>query len=130
MYLCIRTDTPVAELTLIGSDGEQTATISWEAGRNLAKDLLGVLETFLSDNNQSWGSLTGLIVFKGPGSFTGLRIGITVANTIAYAQQLPIVGETEDAWQQSGHRRLSTGDDDQIVLPSYGAEPRITTATK
>ena len=129
-YLCLRTDTPVAQLSLYSSSGVQLATTSWEAGRSLAKELLGVIETFLHDNDHSWESLGGLVVYKGPGSFTGLRIGTTVANTIAYAQILPIVGQVDDSWIQRGCERLSGGDDDRIVVPFYGAEPRITTARK
>ena len=129
-YLCLRTDTPVAQLSLYSSSGVQLATTSWEAGRSLAKELLGVIETFLHDNDHSWESLDGLVVYKGPGSFTGLRISITVANTIAYVQHLPIIGETDETWNEIGVRRLIAGENDQIVLPLYGAEPRITIARK
>lgn len=69
-------------------------------------------------------------MFRGPGSFTGLRIGLTVANTIASAQSLPIVGATGDEWQQQSIDRLSRGESDTIVLPEYGSGARITKPRK
>jgi tRNA threonylcarbamoyladenosine biosynthesis protein TsaB len=35
--------------------------------------------------------IEGVVCFKGPGSFTGLRIGLTVGNALAYAQNIPVV---------------------------------------
>jgi tRNA threonylcarbamoyladenosine biosynthesis protein TsaB len=65
-------------------------------------------------------------VFQGPGSFTGLRIGITVANAIAYAQSVPIVGTRGEHWMADGIKRLQSGQNDTRVMPYYGADPNIT----
>jgi len=74
--------------------------------------------------------VTGLVVYQGPGSFTGLRIGITVFNTLAYTNKWPIVGTTGDNWRQAGIQRLEQGENDEIVLPEYGGEANITTPRK
>lgn len=71
-----------------------------------------------------------MFVYKGPGSFTGLRIGITVFNTLAYANTWPIVGVTGDDWRQLGVKRLENKENDEIVLPEYGGEANITTPRK
>ena len=72
MILAIRTDAPEAKLWLY--DGETcVAEHSWEAGRQLARDLLGTCDAFLQSHETSWKGLSGLVVFTGPGSFTGLR---------------------------------------------------------
>lgn len=111
-------------------DAEWRYDTTWEAGRGLAKGLLGFLEAQLATQQKTWADVTGLVVFKGPGSFTGLRIGITVFNTLAYANQLPLVGAMGDAWQTEGLVRLASGEDDGIVLPEYGGEANITQPRK
>lgn len=129
MYLGIRTDSPVAEFYLYeGTD--QRADMTWQADRQLAHGLLGRLETFLQENDSSFSELRGVFVFRGPGSFTGLRIGITVMNTIAYAQDIAIIGTEGDEWRAQGIARLAAGENDEIVLPFYGADPRITQPRK
>jgi tRNA threonylcarbamoyl adenosine modification protein YeaZ len=80
--------------------------------------------------------LVGIIVAAGPGSFTGLRIGISVANTLAYALNIPIVApsETESAKEllQKGLNMLKSAglQFNSAVVPSYGAEPHITKSKK
>ena len=78
----------------------------------------------------TWKEVTGLVVFKGPGSFTGLRIGITVMNSLAYINGLPIIGVTGERWQDEGLRRLAAGENDTIVMPEYGGEANITKPRK
>ena len=128
MILCLDTSTTTCKVSLI--DGEWRDHAEWEAGRSLAKGLLEYLQTHLAAQGKTWGDITGLVVFKGPGSFTGLRIGITVMNSLAYANQLPIVGEMGEDWQSIGVARLAAGENDRIVLPEYGGEANITTPRK
>lgn len=126
MILLLDTSTPICQLTLI--DGDQRSDSEWEANRELAKGLLGYIEDTLGD--KTWGDITGLAVYRGPGSFTGLRIGITVLNTLSDALHIPIVGETGEGWQDKALIRLRTGENDQLVMPEYGSEARITTPRK
>lgn len=128
MILLLDTSTPTCRLTFI--DGEWRHDVSWEAHRQLAKGLLAYINEQLSEQQRSWDDLTGLVVFQGPGSFTGLRIGITVMNSLAYARTLPIVGATGNAWQDDGVARILGGESDEIVLPEYGGEANITTPRK
>ena len=128
MILLLDTSTPQCRLTFMEDDWRYDST--WEAGRGLAKGLLEFLEKEISFQNKTWGDVSGLVVYKGPGSFTGLRIGITVFNTLAYANSLPIVGTTGDDWRQVGVKRLEAGENDEIVLPEYGGEANITKPKK
>ncbi len=128
MILCLNTSTPTCEVVLVTDDNAFVAT--WEAGRTLAQGLLGFLENTLAEHGATWHDISGMVVFRGPGSFTGLRIGITVVNTLADALWLPIVGEQGAAWQEQGVARLKTGANDRLVLPEYGAEAMITTPRK
>lgn len=132
MIACLDTSTPTCYLSFI--DGDYRHDANWQAGRELSKGLLGFVERELELQDKSWGDIRGLVVFKGPGSFTGLRIGITVWNTLADARDIPIVGVANDSpnndWRQVGATRLQNGENDKIVLPNYGAEANITKPRK
>lgn len=128
MIVLLDTSTPVCKVRFV-EDGWHYAS-EWEAGRGLAKGLLSFLETELASQSKSWADVSGLAVFQGPGSFTGLRIGITVMNSLAYANGLPIVGATGDDWQASALEALQRGENHEIVLPEYGGEANITTPRK
>jgi tRNA threonylcarbamoyladenosine biosynthesis protein TsaB len=129
MVLTIRTDNPEAEIGLY--DGKkQLSYHKWHADRRLAKELLGVIRSELQAQKADWKDVTGVVAYQGPGSFTGLRIGITVANTIAYGQNIPIVAAQGDDWILRGTKRLADGETDRLVLPHYGAEANITISTK
>lgn len=128
MILFLQTDTPTCRVTLKGD--VEAREFEWDAQRELARGLLAFLEECLSEANSAWSDLEGIVVFRGPGSFTGLRIGVTVANTIAYSQNIAIVGELGNEWQQLGEVRLQHGDNDKIVIPEYGREARITQPRK
>jgi tRNA threonylcarbamoyladenosine biosynthesis protein TsaB len=128
MILLLNTSTPICKLSLV--DGDWRFDDQWEANRELAKGLLGYIQTNLEKNDKQWTDITGVVGFKGPGSFTGLRIGLTVMNTLATSESIPIIGATGEDWQQTGIRRILNGENDEIVLPEYGAEPNITTPRK
>jgi tRNA threonylcarbamoyladenosine biosynthesis protein TsaB len=128
MILLLDTSTYDCKLTFV--DGDWRYDAHWQADRELAKGLLGYLQAQLESQSKSWNDITALAVYKGPGSFTGLRIGITVMNTVADANSLQIVGETGDDWQQTSIQRLLKGESDNIVLPEYGGEANITQPRK
>jgi hypothetical protein len=49
-----------------------------------------------------------------------------VANTIAYAESIPIVGESGNEWVAAGLARLAKKQNDRQVIPEYGSAPNIT----
>ena len=123
-------DTSTSECRMSFVDGDWRYDTTWQAERGLAKGLLGFIQTELEAQGKNWKSLSGLGAFKGPGSFTGLRIGITVLNTVAYSEAIPIVGEMGEQWQETVVARLLAGENDEIVLPEYGGEANITQPRK
>lgn len=128
MILLLDTSTPLCQLTLV--DGDWRYDDEWQADRTLAKYLLKYLQQQLQKNNKIFNDISGIGVFEGPGSFTGLRIGLAVLNTIADSQHIPIVGAQGDDWQQTALARLRNGANDEMVLPFYGSEAHITKPRK
>ena len=89
------------------------------------------IKELLNANDKKLEQIEGLVVFKGPGSFTGLRIGISVANALADSLKIPIVGSTGSDWVMDAIASLKNGGtNDQLVLPEYGAPPHVTTPKK
>lgn len=129
MILAVRTDKPEAELYILESD-KVLFEERWQAHRELSNTLLGKIESGLKNANKSKGDITGLIVFSGPGSFTGLRIGITVLNTLAYTLKVPVVGANGEDWLKAGLERLSSARVGDYVSPEYGAQAHITKPRK
>jgi len=130
MYiLSIRTDKPLAEIGLY-EDGQELHDIKWEAHRHLAETLNAKIREILKTNNLSLQDLGGLVVYKGPGSFTGLRIGLSVANAMADSLSISIVATTGESWLADGLKNLATGSNEKIALPEYGAPPHITVPRK
>lgn len=129
MILTIKTSTPVCELSLFDGD-KVIAQKDWEADRQLSKDLLSELEKFLKSNKSDFKKLTGLVVFSGPGSFTGLRIGAAVFNALAYSLSIPVVGVSGQDWQEDGLAKLKASKNDKIVQPKYGHPANVTKPKK
>jgi tRNA threonylcarbamoyladenosine biosynthesis protein TsaB len=126
--LTLRTDKPESELGLYEND-KQLAYDVWEAHRRLAETLHLKINDLLASQGKSLSDLKGIVIYKGPGSFTGLRIGVSVANALAYSLNIPIVGET-NTWIEQGIVRLKAGENDMSVVPEYGQPVHITTQKK
>lgn len=129
LILTFRTDKPEAELGLYENDNK-LAYSTWMAHRELAETIHSKLEELLKEQNQTIHDLQAIIAYQGPGSFTGLRIGLSVANALAYSLGIPIVASSEDDWIKTGIKRLESGDNDKLALPEYGSLPNITQQRK
>ena len=126
MILAIRTDNPTAELYLYDANGStRLESVAWEAHRKLADTIHLQIDDVLKKHRVTLGELTGIVVYKGPGSYTGLRIGVSVGNTLAYALDIPIVGTQTDNWLSLGMGKLHSELNDRIVMPFYGGEANI-----
>lgn len=126
--LALRTDKPEAEL-YIYKDNKILEEIKWEAHLKLAETLNQQIDRILNKSSISYDDLSGIAIYKGPGSFTGLRIGMSAANTIAYAQDIPIVAQSGVDWIESAIQNLSSGKNDKVAIPDYGG-PAYTTQPK
>lgn len=123
--LLIKTDQPEAEIILY-DDNTKLAKIKWLAHRQLAETIHLQIKKILTDKDLVLADITGIGTFQGPGSFTGLRIGISVANALAQSLDVPIAASTGDDWDQKVIQGLLNGENMKLISPDYGAEPHTT----
>lgn len=71
---------------------EKEYRLSQAVDARRAQIVLPLLEKLLGEHNLSLKDITGIEVNKGPGSFTGLRVGVTIANTLSYLLHVPVNG--------------------------------------
>ena len=128
MILLLNTSTPTCKLTLINGDRKNQS--EWLADRDLSNGLHRFIKKQLSEYDASWQDIKGIGVFRGPGSFTGLRIGLSVMNTLADSLNVPIVGTIGLDWQNQAIAMLEKNINDEVVQPLYGSEANITKPRK
>lgn len=130
MYiLTLRTDNPEAEIGLY-KDDRQVSYEQWTAHRQLAETIHIKIKTTLDAQKLKLADVNGIVIYQGPGSFTGLRIGVTVANALADSLPANIAGTTGDDWINLGLQRVRVGKTGTLVVPEYGALPNITAPRK
>jgi tRNA threonylcarbamoyladenosine biosynthesis protein TsaB len=61
--------------------------------RQKAQVVLPLLDELLKEHKLTVNEITEITVTAGPGSFTGLRVGVTIANTLGFLLKVPINGK-------------------------------------
>ena len=79
-------------LALAEDDGSLRAVSLFESKRSLSRRLLGEVDGLLTRNSLTLEDMTAFAVGLGPGSFTGVRVGVTTAKTLAQVTGKPLVG--------------------------------------
>ncbi len=129
LILTIRTDKPESELGLF-DDKQELGYEKWEAHRQLSETVHAKIEALMKQKGKDWRAIGGVVVFKGPGSFTGLRIGMTVANSLSANLEVPVISTNSEDWINEGIQKLLDGQSEKVALPDYGREARITLPRK
>lgn len=89
--LAIDTAAPRLQLALLRADGSADIEVV-EIAKGHAELLFGQLESLLARNGLSYADLDRVAVTTGPGSFTGLRIGLSAARGLGVALKVPVLG--------------------------------------
>lgn len=110
MKLYLDTSTNICTLRLDDHEYQQ------DFGHKMTEEILQFIHEKLGENNSDWSDISEIHYFAGPGSFTGLRIGATIVNTLADQLQIPL-------YDQHGTRH-------QIILPDYGRPANISAPRK
>jgi tRNA threonylcarbamoyladenosine biosynthesis protein TsaB len=90
LVLDTATRTPV--LALANSAGALIAQRAWTSRQRHGEELLERLDELLGETGSARDDFAAVVVSTGPGSFTGLRIGLATAKLIAYSLHIPLVG--------------------------------------
>lgn len=99
MIIAIESASPDQSVALAHPSGELVADVAWNAERGQGGLLLPRLLALMSDHAVPMGAVSSLAVGLGPGSFTGLRVGLALAKGLAVGLGVPIVGVSSlDAW--------------------------------
>ena len=91
MELAIDTSTDSCSIGL-SKQGETIAELTWHSGQSHTVELVPNVVSLLNQNKTSPQSLTAVFVAKGPGSFNGLRVGMSTAKGLAFSREIPLVG--------------------------------------
>ncbi len=110
MKLYLDTSTPTTILKL------DDKTYEYTFANDLAEKLLAFLRDKLVENHASFQDITEITFMSGPGSFTGLRIGASIVNTLAQELNIPL--------------RNHHGETVQIIIPEYGRPANIGSPKK
>jgi tRNA threonylcarbamoyladenosine biosynthesis protein TsaB len=115
----------------------ELALISGEKIYKLEKDLefnenfktLELLEKFLAKHKLKLKDVGNIIVCSGPGSFTGIRVGVSLAQALGFGLNIPVVAIPKSKLPKD-LRKLSTIKLASKLTLHYGAKPKITKSKK
>ena len=90
LILSIETGTDICSVAL-SNDGELMALRESNEGRDHAKKVALFVDELLKETGVQPSDLDAIAVGKGPGSYTGLRIGVSFAKGMCYALNIPLI---------------------------------------
>ncbi len=100
-----------AIIKLLDADGHAVDEVTLVAQKELSARLLSVVDNMLKRNGVQLSQVQNIHVQVGPGSFTGTRIGVSMANALGLALRIPVNKSLDPA------------------VPVYNAEPSISART-
>ena len=65
---------------------------SWQVVKSSRKDILQQINKFLHEKKINLKQIKAIIVYRGPGSFTSVRVGICIANSLGFSLNIPVFG--------------------------------------
>lgn len=116
MILKIDTTKDIAILQLIEKNS-LVDEISWDSKANQTEKVLYYIDKLARRNRCSRKDLKKITVNNFDGSYTALRIGVTVANFLSFALNIPV-----ESFDKTSRESFFT----EAVLPKYSREPKIT----
>lgn len=106
-----------------------------ECPREHTQRILPLVKTILTEGNTALTDLDALAYGRGPGSFTGVRIGIGIAQGLALGADLPMIGVStlatmaQGAWRMTGATRVLAAIDARMGKSTGRSTPVTKTAS-
>ena len=132
MILLIHTADEKQVIVGLVKAGKMIAKKQLAAPYRQAEKILGQIDILLKKQSLDLKKIKGLVVVSGPGPFTALRIGVTTANTLAWALKIPIaqvkLTEFKDLAELAdvAEKKIKKAKLKSIIEPFYDKEPNIT----
>lgn len=133
-FLCIQTISQNTQIFLCDEHGKVLKMESFPRGKAQYGLELKAVDTLLKDSEKP----DGIIVMKGMGSYTGTRIGVAIANGLAFGWQKPVAGLVTEGFvgddegcgvEERVKEFLKDPKWEKMVEPVYFKEPNITVKT-
>ena len=83
-------DTSDNKKTIVGLDNHR---LEKPTGPDKSQQVLGLINRILRKHHTSIDQITEIEVNTGPGSFTGLKVGVSVANALGWSLKIPVNGK-------------------------------------
>ena len=123
MYLFIDTSKDVTKVAVLDKNLDLIEVGKKDGRKNQSENLLRLIDEILKSSSHDMSEIKGIFIVKGPGSYTGLRVGVATANALAYTfginvlgvEESPVVGDIE---------KLTNSE--KSVMPKYSYPPKIT----
>jgi tRNA threonylcarbamoyladenosine biosynthesis protein TsaB len=113
--LCIETATPICSMSLV-----QNGTVIYLEETEIHQSHTASLMEFINHSLQTTGKILkgidAIAVSKGPGSYTGLRIGISTAKGLCYALDIPLIGIVTLKSMAIGMKKICQSEDLPILF--------------
>ena len=120
MILSIETSTSNCSVALHSADGVLFQLKELNAQNIHASQLFVFIEQIMKDNCLSYAQLSAIAVGKGPGSYTGLRIGVSAAKGLCYSLDIPLISINTLLSKAYSAKQLIS-DPDAFIIPMLDA---------
>ena len=121
MILSIESGTEVCSIGL-SREGKSFASCESVVGRDHARLVALYADQLMRENGVEPSDLEAVAVSQGPGSYTGLRIGVSFAKGICYSLSIPLIGiNSLEALAHQASAIVGEGDDNVVICPMIDA---------
>lgn len=94
MFNILHIDTTDSTITRVGiQKGKETQWYEEKTGETKSQNVLQLIKKALASEKLELTDLTKIMIITGPGSFTGIRVGVTVANVLGWELKIPVNGK-------------------------------------